>query len=333
MCARAVVVECRIRICQSIMQRIVFLERNTIQAKFRRPNFDHQWIEYGETESAQVVERLRGATIAISNKLPLRKAELAQLPELRLIAVAATGTDSIDLAYCRSYGIAVSNARGYAVSSVPEHVLMMILALRRNLVAYRTDVQNGRWQDSKQFCLLSHELRDIQGSTLGIVGYGSIGKAMARLGESVAMRVLISEHKAAATVRAGRASFTEVLKQSDVVSLHCPLTDETRDLIGRTEFEMMKRNALLINTARGGLVDDAALIDALRKSLIGGAGFDALREEPPRPGNPLVDLDLPNFILTPHVAWASNEAVQALADQVIENIEGFVAGKPRNLVT
>jgi glycerate dehydrogenase len=315
------------------MQRIVFLERNTIQAEFRRPNFDHQWIEYGETESAQVVERLRGATIVISNKLPLREAELAQLPELKLIAIAATGSDNIDLAYCRRRGIAVSNARGYAANSVPEHVLMMILALRRNLIAYRIDVQNGRWQESKQFCLLSHELRDINGSTLGIVGYGSIGKAMARLGASVGMRVLISEHKDTAEVRDGRASFTEVLRQSDVISLHCPLTDETRNLIGRAEFEIMKPSALLINTARGGLVDDAALIDALRKGLIGGAGFDALREEPPRPGCPLVDLDLPNFILTPHVAWASNEAVQALADQVIENIEAFVAGQPRNLLT
>jgi glycerate dehydrogenase len=315
------------------MQRIVFLERNTIQAEFRRPNFDHQWIEYGETESAQVVERLRAATIVISNKLPLREAELAQLPELKLIAIAATGSDNIDLAYCRRQGIAVSNARGYAVNSVPEHVLMMILSLRRNLIAYRIDVQNRRWQESKQFCLLSHELRDINGSTLGIVGYGSIGKAMARLGASVGMRVLISEHKGTAKVRDGRASFTEVLRQSDVVSLHCPLTDETRDLIGRAEFEIMKPSALLINTARGGLVDDTALIDALRKGLIGGAGFDALREEPPRPGNPLVDLDLPNFILTPHVAWASNEAVQALADQVIENIEAFFGGQPRNLLT
>jgi glycerate dehydrogenase len=333
MCARHVVVECRDRICEPIMERIVFLERNTIQANFRRPSFDHEWIEYGESFQDQVVERLRNATIAISNKLPLREAELSQLPELKLIAVAATGSDNIDLDYCRNHGIAVSNARGYAVSSVPEHVLMMILALRRNLLAYRTDVQEGKWQDSKQFCLLTHELRDINGSTLGIVGFGSIGKAMAQLGKSVGMRVLISEHKAASTIREGRSAFDEVLRRSDVVSLHCPLTDETRNMFGRAEFEMMKHSALLINTARGGLVDDAALMEALRKGLIAGAGFDALREEPPHHGNPLVDLNLPNFILTPHVAWASNEAVQVLADQVIENIEAFIAGQPRNLVT
>lgn len=315
------------------MQRIVFLERNTIQANWRRPNFDHEWVEYGESFSDQVVDRLRNATIVISNKLPLREPELSQLPELKLIAVAATGSDNIDLDYCRSHGVAVSNTRGYAVNSVPEHVLMMVLALRRNLLAYRADVQNGKWQESKQFCLLTHELRDINGSTLGIVGFGSIGKAMARLGESVGMRVLISEHQGTTVTRAGRVPFAEVLRQSDVVSLHCPLTDETRDMFGQKEFEMMKPGALLINTARGGLVADAALIEALRKGLIAGAGFDALREEPPRQGNSLVDLNLPNFILTPHVAWASNEAVQALADQVIENIEAFVAGQPRNLVT
>jgi len=315
------------------MERIVFLERSTIQANFRRPGFDHEWIEYGETLPEQIVERLRGATIVISNKLALREAELSQTPELKLIAIAATGSDNIDLDYCRGHNIAVSNARGYAANSVPEHALMMILALRRNLLAYSADVQDGKWQQSKQFCLLTHELHDINGSTLGIVGHGSIGKAMARLGESVGMRVLISEHKGAASIREGRSPFDEVLRQSDVISLHCPLTDETRDMFGLAEFEKMKPSALLINTARGGLVDDAALIAALRNGLIAGAGFDALREEPPRPGNSLVDLKLPNFILTPHVAWASNEAVQALADQVIENIEAFIAGQPRNLLT
>jgi glycerate dehydrogenase len=315
------------------MERIVFLERNTIAANFRRPNFDHEWIEFGESFQDQVVERLLGASIAISNKLALREPELSQLPDLKLIAIAATGADNIDLNYCRAHNIAVSNTRGYAVNSVPEHVLMMILALRRNLLAYRADVQNGLWQQSKQFCLLTHELHDIHGSTLGIIGHGSIGKAMARLGESLGMRLLISEHKHAGLIREGRTAFEDVLRQSDVVSLHCPLTDETRDLFRRAEFEMMKPGALLINTARGALVDDAALIEALQNGSIAGAGYDALREEPPRHGSPLLDLNLPHFIVTPHVAWASNEAVQALADQVIDNIEAFIAGTPRNLLT
>jgi glycerate dehydrogenase len=315
------------------MERIVFLERNTIQANFRKPNFDHEWIEYGETFSDQVAERLSNATIAISNKLSLREAELSQLPDLKLIAAAATGSDNIDLVYCRRRGIAVSNTRGYAVNSVPEHVLMLMLALRRNLLAYRTDVRNGKWQQSKQFCLLTHKIRDLKQSTLGIIGYGSIGQAMARLGESIGTRLLIAEHKNAETIRGGRAPFTDTLRQSDVVTLHCPLTDETRDLLGEAEFAMMKPGALLINTARGALVDDAALIEALQTGRIAGAGYDALREEPPRQDSPLLELDLPNFIITPHVAWASDEAVQALADQVIDNIEAFVAGTPRNLLT
>jgi len=315
------------------MERIVFLERNTIQATFRRPAFDHEWIEYEETRPDEVVERLRGATIVISNKLALREPQLSALPQIKLIAIAATGFDNIDLDYCRKRGIAVCNTRGYAVNSVPEHVLMLILALRRNLLAYREDVQRGRWQQSKQFCLLTHPLHDIHGSTLGIVGYGSIGKAMARLAESVGMKVLISEHKNATANRDGRTPFQDTLKQSDIVSLHCPLTAETQNMFGSPEFEMMKREALLINTARGALVDDAELMGALQNGLIAGAAFDALREEPPRQGSPLLDLDLPNFIVTPHVAWASNEAIQALADQVIVNIEAFVAGEPRNLVS
>jgi len=315
------------------MERIVFLERKTIAAEFRPPGFAHEWIEFSESSQDQVVERLRGATIAISNKLALREPELSQLPELKLIAIAATGSDNIDLNYCRARNVAVSNARGYAVNSVPEHVLMMILALRRNLLAYRADVQAGLWQQSKQFCLLTHELHDINESALGIVGYGSVGKAMARLGQSVGMQVLISERRNSSPIREGRTSFADTLRQSDVISLHCPLTDETRDLFGRAEFELMKPGALLINTARGALVDDGALIAALEGGAIGGAGYDALREEPPRQGSPLLDLKLPNFIITPHVAWASHEAVQALADQVIDNIEAFVAGQPKNLLT
>ena len=315
------------------MERIVFLERDTIQADFRSPNFDHEWIEYPETATDQVVERVGNATIIISNKLSLGQPQLSQAPHVRLIAIAATGSDCVDLNYCRSRGIAVCNVRGYAVNTVPEHVLMMILALRRNLLAYRADLQRGLWNESKQFCLLTHDLHDIRNITLGIIGYGSIGRGMARLAESVGMRVLISERKDAAMRREGRTSFVETLKNSDVLSLHCPLTHETQNLIGAAELQTMKRSALLINTARGALVDDLALIEALQRGVIAGAGLDVLREEPPHHGSALLELNLPNLIVTPHVAWASREAVQILADQVIDNIEGFIAGDPQNLVT
>ena len=314
------------------MERIVFLERKTIQADFRPPKFEHDWIEHGETLPGQVIERVRDATIIISNKLSLGEPQLTEAKGVKLIAIAATGSDCVDLDYCRQRGIAVCNVRGYAANSVPEHVLMMIFALRRKLFSYQQDVRRGLWNGSKQFCLLTHELHDIRNSTLGIIGYGSIGRSMAKLGESVGMRVLISERKGALETREGRIAFTDTLRESDVVSLHCPLTDETRDLIGPAELEAMKRSALVINTARGALIDDAALIKALTNGEIAGAGIDVLREEPPRNGSPLLDLDLPNLIITPHVAWASNEAVQALADQVVDNIEAFVAGTPRNIL-
>ena len=315
------------------MEHIVFIERNTIQANFRRPDFDHKWIEYPESTAEQVPERVRDATVIISNKLALGEVQLSQAPKVKLIAIAATGSDCVDLEYCRRRGITVCNVRGYAASSVPEHVLMLILALRRNLLAYRRDVREGKWQHSKQFCLLTHPLHDISGSTIGVVGWGVIGRSMAALAESVGMNVLVSEHKEAKDIRRGRIGFAQMLQQSDIVTLHCPLTDESRDMFSAAEFEMMKRNALLINTARGALVQEAALIEALQHGLIAGAAVDCLREEPPANGSPLLDPDLPNLIVTPHIAWASDEAMQALADQVIDNIEAFVAGRPRNVLT
>lgn len=306
------------------MEKIVFLDRSTLKADVRRPAFAHEWTEYAETRPAEVVERLGGATIAITNKVPLREAELSSLPELKLIAVAATGIDIIDMEYCRERGITVSNVRNYARRAVPEHVFMLTLALRRNLIRYREDVQGGAWQRATQFCLLDHDIHDLYGSTFGIIGYGALGQAVEKLALAFGMRVLVSEHKGAREMRDGRVSFEETLRASDIISLHCPLTDETRALIGTAELEKMKRQALLINTARGGLVDEAALAEGLRCGLIAGAGFDVLSHEPPRDGgNPLLDLRLPNFILTPHVAWSSREAMQALADQLIDNIEAF----------
>jgi glycerate dehydrogenase len=314
-------------------QRIVFLERDSLDATVRRPCFPHTWEELGKVLASELVQRLERATIAIVNKTPVRAEAIERLPQLKLIAVAATGTDNIDLHVCKERGIVVSNIRDYAVHSVPEHTFALILALRRNLLAYRGDVGRGLWQKSAQFCLSGHPIRDLYGSTLGIFGEGSLGQRVAQLARAFGMRVLFADH---APPKAPDMEFTPaqaVLAESDIITLHLPLTAATQNLIGAAELGRMKRSALLINTARGGLVDEAALAAALREGVIAGAGFDVLSVEPPRHGNPLLELDLPNFILTPHVAWASREAMQALADQLIDNVEGFVGGKPRNVVS
>ncbi len=314
------------------MERIVFLERNTFKVEFRRPQFDHEWIDYAETAPHQVVERLQGVTIAICNKLPLRAPDLSRLPQLKLIAVAATGVDNIDLGYCRRHGIAVCNAQHYAGNSLPEHVLLLMLALRRNLLAYLQDVRAGAWQEAKQFALLDHPIHDLRGATLGIIGYGFLGQAVETRALAVGMKPIIAERKAARSIRPGRVAFTELLKAADVITLHCPLTDQTRNLIDLPELQMMKRGSLLINTARGGLVNENALLQALREGLIGGAAFDVLSEEPPRGGNVLLEAQLPTLIVTPHIAWASREAMQTLADQLIDNVEAFVRGERVNRV-
>lgn len=314
------------------MEHIVYLEKDSIHATVRRPSFPHTWAEYGKTAPEEVLGRLQDATIVITNKVKLTGELLAQLPKLRLIAEAATGTDNIDLAWCRARGLPVTNIRGYAVDTVPEHVFMLLLALRRQLPAYRADVAAGKWQQSPMFCFFDHPIRDLRGTTLGLFGRGSLGLGTARLAEAFGMRVLWGEHKGATTVRDGYVSFATLLAESDAISLHCPLTDQTRGMIGLPELQAMKRDAVLINTARGGLVDEAALLIALKEGLIAGAGFDVLSKEPPRDGNPLLDAQLPNLIITPHVAWSSDKAMQALADQLIDNMEAFLRGEERNRV-
>ena len=314
------------------MHKFVFLDRASVIADIRSPALVHQWEEYPATTPEQTVERLRNATIAITNKVQLHRDVLEQLPQLKMIAVAATGVNNIDVECCRQRGITVSNIRNYSVDTVPEHVFMLMLALRRNLVAFRTDLQNGEWQRADQFCLFTHPVRDLHGSTLGIIGHGAIGKAVEKIALAFGMKVLISERKGSVEIRLGYTPFEQVLVQSDVITLHLAMTQQTRHLISTAEFALMQPGALLINTARGGLVDEAALLEALQGGRIGGAGFDVLEKEPPREGHPLLDLNLPNFILTPHVAWTSRQAMQILADQLIDNIEAFVAGRPQYCV-
>lgn len=317
------------------MLQIVFLDRDTIgpSVTIQRPDFPHEWVEYGKTAENEVAERIRDADIVITNKAPVREAAIAQASRLRMIAVAATGYDVIDLASAKARGIVVSNVRGYAVNTVPEHTFALIFALRRSIVAFREDVIDGEWQRANQFCFFNHPIRDLAGSTIGIFGRGTLGNSVAKIAEALGMRVLYAGRKGSNDVGAGYTPFDEILARSDILTLHLPLKPETRDLISIEEFRKMKRYPLIINTARGGLVNEADLVTALDEGLIAGAGFDVLTKEPPATDNPLLKiLDRPNVIVTPHVAWASDEAMQGLWDQVIEHVANFNAGTPSNML-
>jgi glycerate dehydrogenase len=317
------------------LHKIVFLDRATIapQVRLRRPSFDHVLIEHLRTLPEELVARLAGASIAIVNKVALPGDVLARLPDLRLIAVAATGTDCVDKSYCQRNAVAVANIRGYAVNTVPEHTFALILALRRNIIAYRNDVLAGEWQRAGQFCFFNHPIRDLAGARLGIIGEGVLGQRVAELSRAFGMVPLFAAHKGVQGLGPLYTPWQEVMETSDVITLHSPLTPQTRGMIAMPEFQAMKRRPLIVNTARGGLVDENDLVRALDAGLIAGAGFDVAAEEPPSMDSPLMRAaGRPDVIVTPHVAWASDEAQQALADQLIDNIENFVAGRPTNLV-
>ncbi|EGS56561.1 MULTISPECIES: D-2-hydroxyacid dehydrogenase [Vibrio] len=314
---------------------VVFLDRATIPRHISLPAlpFEHHWVEYDACEPQQVVERLLSADIVITNKVVLTREMLVQLPKLKLIAISATGTNNVDLLACRDLNIAVCNVQGYAMRSVPEHVVAMMFALRRNLIGYHNDIAAGEWQRHKQFCFFTHPIGDIAGSTMGIIGSGALGQATANLARALGMHVLFAERKGQVECRDGYTSFEQVLAQSDVLSLHCPLTDETRNIISEAELAQMKPNALLINTGRGGLVDEQALVDALKRRQIAGAGVDVFSAEPADMDNPLIaNRDLPNFLLTPHVAWGSDSSIQQLATILIDNISAFMRGEAKNRV-
>ncbi|MCJ7787491.1 MAG: D-2-hydroxyacid dehydrogenase, partial [Methyloceanibacter sp.] len=273
---------------------IVFLDRESVGANVRKPDFPHSYKEYEATWTPEeIIDRLKDATIAIINKVPMRAETLNQLPKLKLIAVAATGTDVVDKAYCKEAGIAVVNIRNYAFNTVPEHVVALMFALRRNLLAYVEDVRAGRWGKVNQFCFFDHPIRDIAGSTMGVVGFGAIGRAVAKRAECLGMKVLPYD----IVDVPGRVDFDTILRESDIITLHMPLTPETKNMIGAAEFKKMKPTAILINTARGGLVDEAALAEALKNGTIAGAGFDVLTKEPPKEGNILLDPTIPNLIV------------------------------------
>jgi glycerate dehydrogenase len=283
------------------------------------------------TTPAELAARVAGAEAILANKARLDAAALAGAPALRIVCLAATGTDNVDLEAARRHGIAVCNIRAYCTASVAQHVFALILTLTQRLNAYQAEVRAGRWGESARFCLLDFPIRELAGKTLGVVGYGELGRAVGRIGPAFGMHVLISARRGD-TATGDRTPFEDVLARADVLTLHCPLTPQTRNLIGAAELARMRPDALLINTARGGLVDAGALAGALRAGRLGGAGIDVLAQEPPVDGNPLLADDVPNLIVTPHVAWAAREARQRALDEMALNVTAFVRGERRNRV-
>ncbi|AUI66244.1 MULTISPECIES: 2-hydroxyacid dehydrogenase [Glaesserella] len=312
------------------MLNIVFLDRTGIPAthEIPRPTFPHNWIEYDRTSAEETYDRAKDADIIITSKVLFGRELLAKLPKLKLIAITATGTNNIDLVAAKELGIAVKNVTGYSSVTVPEHVLGMIFSLKHSLMSYHRDqVTSDRWATCGQFCYVDYPITDVRGSTLGVFGKGCLGSEVGRLAELVGMNVLYAEHKDATTIREGYTPFEDVLKQADIVTLHCPLTETTQNLINAETLALMKPTAYLINTGRGPLVDEAALLDALENGKIAGAALDVLVKEPPAIDNPLIQAAkrLPNLLITPHVAWASDSAVTTLVNKVAQNIEEFVA--------
>lgn len=284
------------------------------------------------TSQADVAQIIEGRAIVLLNKLQLTREIIFEAPDLRLIALAATGTNNIDLQAARERRVAVCNIRDYCSASVAQHVLGVLLMLTHSLRQYSSDAMDGTWARSQHFTILSHPIRELTGRTLGIVGWGALGQAVARACEAaLGMKVLVAQREHAPT-QAGRVPLDQLLAEADVVSLHCPLTDETRNLMDARRIARMKPDALLINTARGALVDLAALAEALRTGRLGGAAIDVLPQEPPVDGSPLLDPGIPNLIVTPHTAWAAREARQRCLDEMAANIRDWRAGGQRGRV-
>jgi glycerate dehydrogenase len=287
---------------------------------------------HADTSARQLAERIRDAEFVFTNKIQLTDSLITEAGKLRYIGLTATGTDNIDLEAAREHGIAVANIRGYCTQSVAEHVFGTLLMLTHSLPAYRASVRAGEWQASGEFCLLAHPVRELSAMTLGIVGFGELGREVARIAGAFRMDVLVAVRPGSPSVPDGRTAFEEVLGRADVISLHCPLTDATRNLFDSGAFSKMKRGAILINTARGAIVDSAALVAALESGRIGGAAIDVLATEPPGAGEPLLGYTGDNLIVTPHIAWATDEARQAAIDELAANAEDFIGGRERNRV-
>ena len=287
---------------------------------------------YDETDDDQVAERVQSADFVFTNKIHLTEDLVRTANKLKFIGLTATGTDNIDLSSARQLGVAVCNIRAYCTQSVVEHVFGTLLMLSHNLGRYSATVRAGDWQTSQDFCMLTYPIRELSAMTMGIVGYGELGQGVAHVAREFGMGVIVSARPGSASVDEGRVAFDELLERSDVISLHCPLNEQTRNLIGKHTFEKMKPGAILINTARGALVDSAALVDALQSGHLAGASIDVLSKEPPVRGDPLLDYEAGNLIVTPHIAWGTNEARQNAIDELAANVEAFLRGEKRNRV-
>lgn len=282
---------------------------------------------YGYTPNEEVPRRLDGIEVAIFNKTRLDRDAMRHSPALKLVVLAATGSDNVDVEEARARGVAVTNIRDYCTPAVVQHVFAMVLGLTRKLREYQRAVHAGDWGRSETFAMFDYPIRELTGKQLGIVGYGTLGRGVAELGRCMGMKLLISARAGTDAAGNGRLPLDEVLERADVVSLHCPLNDATRGLIGRDRLRRMKSDALLINTARGALIDNEALVEALRQAWIGGAGIDVMEVEPPRGDEALLAPDIPNLILTPHIAWTARESRQRALDQVAENVRAFLSGE------
>lgn len=290
------------------------------------------WDEYEHTAVDQIAARIAQAQVIVANKTKLDAQTIREAKQLKLICVAATGTDNVDIAAARERGIAVTNVPGYATASVVQHVFLLMFALLGRFGDYQTALRAGAWSRNTHFSMLPFPINEVAGKTIGIVGYGTLGRHVANLARGFNMNILVAARKNDTHPAADRTRFTDVLENVDVLSLHCPLTSDNRAMIGRDAFERMRSTAVLINTARGALVDEAALADALRQGQIAGAGIDVLSQEPPPLDHPLLGSDIPNLILTPHVAWGSCEARQRLVNEIALNIQAFGNGERRNRI-
>lgn len=286
---------------------------------------------YPHTEPEQVQSRIVDSQVIITNKVRLTADHIQSSPALKLVCVAATGTNNVDLAAATQAGVQVCNVRDYATASVVEHVFALLLTLTRRLDNYREAVSRGDWCRSREFCVFDETIGELAGRTLGIIGYGTLGKAVARTAEAFSMQVQVAQSLHGAP-QPGRVTLDTLLASSDIISLHCPLSDATRNLIGAAELARMKTGAILVNTARGGIVDEQALVDALRQNTIHAAAVDVLVDEPPNTDSPLPGFKSPRLIVTPHIAWASQPARQRLIDELANNIAAFQHGRPRNPV-